>query len=294
MGLTQPLKWHGGKHYLAKHIVRLFPPHLHYVEPFFGGGSVLLHRDPDRDWFANHAADDVHSSEKGCSEVINDIDGELMSFWRVLQDPTLFEQFSRIVAVTPFSQAVWEAAAQPTGDQVERAVRFFIRARQSRQGLRKEFATLSRNRTRRRMNEQASSWLSAVEGLPEIHQRLRSVVILQGSALDVIKKQDGVKTLFYLDPPYLHQTRITTNDYKHEMTEAEHHQLLTLLTKIEGRFLLSGYPSELYESFAKEHYWFRKDVLIDNKASAKKKKDVKTECLWMNYDPESLTNTIED
>ena len=78
--MNLPLKWHGGKYYLASKIVGLMPSHLHYVEPFFGGGAVLLARDPEDDglWlFPN----------KGVSEVVNDINGSLINFWRVLQDP---------------------------------------------------------------------------------------------------------------------------------------------------------------------------------------------------------------
>jgi DNA adenine methylase len=69
-----PLKWHGGKHYLAPKIVALMPPHLHYVEPFFGGGAVLLAKNPD-----------------GVSEVVNDLDGDLINFWKVLADEATFE-----------------------------------------------------------------------------------------------------------------------------------------------------------------------------------------------------------
>jgi DNA adenine methylase len=76
--LTAPLKWHGGKHYLASRIVALMPPHLHYVEPFAGGLAVLLARDPDDPdkWMPPH---------KGVSEVVNDLDGRLINFWRVLR-----------------------------------------------------------------------------------------------------------------------------------------------------------------------------------------------------------------
>ncbi len=76
--VTPPLKWHGGKHYLASRIVGLMPRHLHYVEPFFGGGAVLLARDPNDPslWLPPH---------KGVSEVVNDINGRLVNFWRVLR-----------------------------------------------------------------------------------------------------------------------------------------------------------------------------------------------------------------
>src|SRR5262249_39556009 len=90
-----PLKWHGGKAYLAKKIVALMPPHLHYVEPYAGGLSVLLARDPE-----------------GTSEVVNDLDGRLVNFWRVLQDPETFERFRRRAEAVPLSRSEWEAASE--------------------------------------------------------------------------------------------------------------------------------------------------------------------------------------
>src|SRR3989440_11889113 len=89
-GLVPPLKWHGGKHYLAGRIVALMPPHTHYVEPFAGGLAVLLAKDPD-----------------GVSEVVNDIDAGLTNFWRVLQDEETFTAFRRRLEAVPFSEAEW-------------------------------------------------------------------------------------------------------------------------------------------------------------------------------------------
>src|SRR4051812_13948339 len=102
--LTPPLKWHGGKHYLAARIVALMPRHMHYVEPFFGGGRVLFARDPadPRLWAADT------SSTRGVSEVANDLHGRLMSFWRVLRDDDTFRRFRRMVEATPFARAAWE------------------------------------------------------------------------------------------------------------------------------------------------------------------------------------------
>ena len=79
------------------------------------------------------------------------------------------------------------------------------------------------------MNEQASAWLTTIDGLPEVHARLKRVVILNRNAIDVIKQQDGEKTLFYLDPPYLAETRTSTGQYDHELTETEHKELLEVL-----------------------------------------------------------------
>ncbi len=286
--LTQPLKWHGGKYYLRKWIVELMPPHLHYVEPFFGGGGIFLARDPQRDWMAT-GDEKLTAAFQGCSEVVNDLHGELINFWRVLQDTALFDSFRQRMEMTPFSEAEFDRAFElsqtqaPAATAVERAVQFFILARQSRQGLMRDFATLSRNRTRSRINEQASAWLNVVEGLPAVHQRLQGVVILNQKATDVIRKQDGLKTLFYCDPPYVHETRATTGEYAFEMSAAEHEQLLETLSSIQGKFMLSGYPSALYTRWEQKNNWTRHELEIDNKAASGTVKEKKTECLWCNF-----------
>lgn len=283
---SRPLKWHGGKEYLAKRIVALMPSHLHYVEPFFGGGAVL---------FTKPAV-----LVEGHSEVVNDIAGELIDFWRVLQADSLFADFRRLVEAVPFAEQEFGRAynrvscravgtsnlpelEKEYGWRLTRAVMFFIRYRQSRQGLGKDFATLSRNRTRRGMNEQASAWLSAVEGLPEIHERLKRVVILNNDAVKVIRQQDGPNTLFYCDPPYLQETRVTKNDYQHEMTLEQHLELLEVLRGTEGDFILSGYRNEHYDGVADVARWRRVDFEIDCKASGKKQKPKRVESVWMNY-----------
>lgn len=279
--LTQPLKWHGGKHYLAHWIISHMPPHLHYVEPYFGGGSVLLARDPNRDWMGEEK---LPSHQRGSSEVVNDLNGELMNFWRVLQSEELFPQFRRLVELSPVSQQLWQEAENTEGSQVERAAKFFIRARQSRQGLGSCFTTLSRSRTRRRMQESASSWLSAVDGLPDVHARLRRVVILNDDAINVIRQQDGDRTHFYVDPPYFGAERSGGGEYgAYEMTESQHRELLETLATITGTFQLSDYHSDLYDSFAAKQGWRCEECVIDNKASSRATKERKTECLWMNY-----------
>src|SRR5262245_64183385 len=264
--LTPPLKWHGGKQYLAGRIVGLMPPHTHYVEPYAGGLAVLLAKDP-----------------AGVSEAANDLHRDLTGFWRVLQDATAFERFRRIAEAVPFSEAEWRDAQGslercPDADPVRRAVWFFIACRQSLAGRMDAFAPLSRNRTRRRMNEQASAWLSAVEGLPAVHARLLRVAVLNRPAAEVIRSQDGPGTLFYCDPPYLHATRTARSVYAHEMTGAEHGELLGLLGCVEGRVMLSGYPSELYDRALAG--WMRHAFELPNNAAAGAKKDRETEVLW--------------
>lgn len=267
--IIQPLKWHGGKGYLASRIISLFPQHLHYCEPFAGGLAVLLARDPE-----------------GVSEVVNDLNKKLTNFWKVLADSIWFAEFSRVVEATPFSEYCWQSAnrldPENCTSSVTRAVAFFVHVRQSLAGRQQAFAPLSRNRTRRGMNEQASAWLTAVEGLPAVHARLKRVVVLNRPALEVIRTQDGENTLHYADPPYLHETRATTMEYgAFEMAEDDHRELLDTLTQCKGKVMLSGYRSELYDTLLKS--WNRHDFDLPNNAASGANKRRMTESLWCNF-----------
>jgi DNA adenine methylase len=275
------LKYHGGKSYLAKRLVEMMPPHVHYVETHAGGLSVLLEKDPE-----------------GVSEVVNDLDRHVANFWQVMQHDHLFEQFARIMGSTPFSSDEWKTsksladtlgwagvddnASNNTG-KVLRACCFFVTCRQSMAGRSQSFAPLSRTRTRRGMNEQASAWMSCVDGLPEVHERLRRVVVLNDDAVRVIEQQDGPETLFYVDPPYVPSTRSSTGQYRHEMNVQQHHDLLVALGSVEGKFLLSGYRSELYDDYASGWNWNRTDFDLPNNAASGGEKRRMIECVWRNY-----------
>jgi DNA adenine methylase len=271
VGITgSPLKWHGGKAYLAGKICELMEslpiPHTHYVEPYGGSLAVLFERNPEY-----------------CSEVVNDLHQELMNFWNVLKDPCTFIRFVRYIQATPFSEQTWQTAdtlRKHGVTSIDRALGFFIACRQSRAGCFDSFATLSRTRIRRGMNEQVSAWLTALEGLPNVHARLQRVVLLNRPALDVIRQQDGPKTLFYLDPPYLHATRTTIGQYDYEMTDEQHTDLLLLLTQIQGKFLLSGYPNEMYDSYANRYNWQVFDFDLPNNAAGGDEKRRMTERVW--------------
>lgn len=292
------LKIHGGGVYTAPRIVALLPTHLHYCEPYAGGLSVLFAKSYD-----------------GTSEVVNDINGDLTTFWNALASPETFSRLLRILEATPFSESVFDDAVERLKrpyvpyslDAIaERAAAFFIVARQSLAGRQDSFAPLSRNRTRRRMNEQASAWLTAIEGLPLVHARLKRVVVLNRDALEVIRGQDGEKTAFYIDPPFMHETRATTGEYRYEMTVEQHRDLLVTLggrraaeatsippadwpkwwakaEPIRGKFLLSGYRSPLYDAVAEACGWRRKDFDLPNNAAGGKEKRRMISSVWMNY-----------
>lgn len=249
------------------------PGYLHYVEPYFGGGQVLFANDPE-----------------GISEVVNDINGGLINFWRSLASPVSFPKMQRTLQATSFAEREWADAARdkiPLGDDPEgnwrSAVSFFVRCRQSLAGRMDSFTGITKTRTRRGMNNEVSAWLSAIEGLPAVHARLKRVLILNDEAVNVIVKQDGPRTWFYADPPYLQETRKSPNVYAHEMTEEQHAVLLQFLAGVEGRFALSGYRSKLYDAYAKANKWRRVEKRINNHAAGGKTKRIMTECLWRNY-----------
>jgi DNA adenine methylase len=252
------------------------PPHTHYVEPYSGSLAVLLAKPGD-----------------GVSEVVNDLHGDLMTFWRVLQSPSLFRRFRRRVEAVPFSEAEWQDARQamekaPSSERsaarVERAVRFFVLCRQSLAGRCTNFAPLSRQRTRRGMNEQAAAWLRCIEGLPEVHARLRRVVILNRPAVEVIRSQDGPETLFYLDPPYHPETRaVVGQSGAIEMTVKEHKELLDIVPRAQGKVMLSGSSCSLYES--RLAGWPRLEFELPNHQAAGVLKRRVTDVLWCNFQP---------
>lgn len=282
--ITLPLKWHGGKSYLAKEIVALMPRHMHYVEAYAGGLAVLLERDPNdpRLWVGDKA------DRAGVSEVVNDLNAELTNFWRVLRDPEYFGEFHRRAQCDPLGRPQFAEAAEALAKHeffgpVDRALKFFVAARQSRAGTFKGFTSLTRSRTRRGVNGNASEWLGAVDGLPAVHARLRPVVVENMDAVKLIRREDTPHTLFYLDPPYLHETRVSTDAYAHEMTREQHAELLETLAALKGKFILSGYPSDLYDGYAARLGWGRKDFDLPNHAAGGKSKRRMVERVWMNF-----------
>lgn len=256
---------------MSKWIIEKFPDHLHYVETHFGGGGVFF-RKPD-ELIDNH------------SEVINDVYGELMNFWRVLQDVDAFDKFERIVSAVPFSEVEWrDSFNEIPDDKVSRAVRFFIRFRQSWLGKGDCFRTILANKLGNRRNLCVSNWIASIEGLPDAHDRLYRVAILDSDAIKVIKQQDGPHTLFYCDPPYLQGARVLKNAYVHEMTESQHMDLLEALEDVIGMFVLSGYRSKLYDDWAIKNGFQRLELEVVALSSAAKVKPRRTECLWINYE----------
>jgi len=258
--------WYGGKFNHLNWLLPQLPEAHHYCEPFGGSAAVLLNRPPSP------------------VETYNDLDGEVVNFFRVLRDHT--EELVKAIALTPFSREEFrKAISEPTDglDDVERARRFFVRARQVRTGL-AQTASIGRwanckNTSRAGMAGAVSRWLGSVEGLPQVALRLLRVQLESRPAEEVIRLYDSPDTLFYCDPPYPHESRGDSKAYRYEMTEEQHVELAKLLRSVQGRVALSGYRCELLDKLYRG--WRRVDAPTKNCHSIKKPRQ---EALWVNYD----------
>lgn len=260
--------WYGGKFSHLNWLLPLLPKTKHFCEPFGGSAAVLLNREPSP------------------VETYNDIDSEVVNFFRVLRDQR--EALIEAIGLTPFSREEFELAIAPTTQNIsdiERARRFFVRARQVRTGLAQ---TASTGRwanclltSRAGMGGAVSRWLGSVEGLSEIVQRLLRVQIENSPAIDVIKRYDSEETLFYCDPPYPHSTRGDSKAYAYEMTDGEHRALATILRNVKGKVALSGYHCDLLDDLYRD--WYCIEAIEKNCHSIKQPR---TEVLWVNYEIE--------
>ena len=263
--------WYGGKFSHLKWLLPLLPECHHYCEPFAGSAAILLNRQPSP------------------VETYNDLDGEVCNFFSVLRD--FPQELTRLIGLTPFSREEFSTAC--ILDQgltpLERARRFFVRARQVRTGL-AQTASLGRwanckNTSRAGMSGVVSRWLGSIKALPEIAERLLRVQIENRPAIDVIDLYDAPETLFYCDPPYVHQTRGDSSAYQFEMTDQQHEELADKLNSVKGKVAFSNYDCELLNRLYPDRYWFKHTSGPQTNHATKGKR---VEVLWTNYDPQRM------
>lgn len=232
MTITAPvIRYHGAKFRLAPWVLQHFPPHTCYVESFGGAAGVLMQKP------------------RSYAEVYNDLDGDIVNLFRVLQDPVTRSGLTERRVFTPYSREEFELSWEPSVEPIERARRTIIRAQM---GFGSAGATKGvtgfRIDTKRQYGTAQSLWAAYPEQLAEVGQRLSGVLIENRPAIEVITAHDGPQTLHYVDPPYVHETRYkgasSGRYYKHEMDDAAHRDLLGVLLELEGMIVLSGYPSD--------------------------------------------------
>ena len=263
--------WYGGKYSHLDWLAPLLPPCEHYCEPFAGSAAVLLNREPSP------------------VETYNDLDGEVVNFFRMLRCGK--DELIRAITLTPFSREEFARACEldPNASDLERARRFFVRARQVRTGLAQK-ATIGRwanckNTSRAGMSGVVSRWLGSVDHLPWVAERLLRVQIENRPAVDVIRLYDSETTLFYCDPPYIHSTRGDKNAYGIEMTDQDHRDLAEVLNGARAKIAVSNYQCDLMDELYPLGKW-RKHVAQPKTNHATK--GTRTEVLWTNYEIEEL------
>lgn len=261
------LRYLGGKWKLAPWIIGHFPPHRVYVEPFGGAASVLVRK------------------QRSPAECYNDLSGDVVNLIRVLRDPAQARELIRLLELTPFARAEYDAAFEVSDDPVERARRLTVR---SYMGHGSSAATSDRSTGFRAslVNRSgalpAGDWLTLPTALEAVSRRFRGVLIEQRPALQVIDRYDADDTLIYLDPPYLPDTRSAKRKgerafhaYEHEMSEADHLALLERARSCKAAVVLSGYPSELYNDLLRG--WTRREIGTHADGALDR-----TEALWIN------------
>lgn len=268
--MTQPpFAYYGGKTRLAERIVALLPAHEHYIEPFAGSLAVLLAKKPSR------------------METVNDLDGLLMTFWRVLRDQP--EQLARVCALTPHSRAEYEAARDAdlaaVTDDVERARLIWVQIAAGWGG------TLLRSTGwRYYVNPGGNStgmpgYLAAyVDRMAAAAERLQHVSLECRPALELVQKYGAhPQCCLYVDPPYLGSTRSARgggNGYRVDMTEhADHVELLWALMGCRASVVISAYPSELYTEALKG---WDSLVIPHSTGQGNGVNQARTEVLWSN------------
>ena len=267
--------YYGGKFCHLDFILPLLPTDCrHYCEPFGGSAAVLINRPP------------------APVETYNDLDSEVANFFDCLRRQG--DQLIRQISLTPFSRAELVKALTPAAGltDMERARRFFVRARQTRTGLAQ---TSSEGRwahcvltSRAGMAGAVSRWLGSVEGLPEIVQRMQRVQIENAPAIEVIRRYDSPETLFYCDPPYPHEARGDAKAYGYEMMEREHEELSETLHSVSGAVAVSGYRCPLMDRLYRDWQRIDADTRLCNSS-----KGERTESLWINYSPSAPPTTEE-
>jgi DNA adenine methylase len=269
-----PFKWHGGKNPVAGEIVALMDgiEHLTYLEPYFGAGSVLLAKDPAK-----------------TSEIANDIYSHLFDFFSVLRDQDRYQELIRLCQLTPFSEQTWSTARdllqQEDNCQIKRAYAFYVSVQQSRQGLQQDFATPTFKRLRGNRNAEVNAYMSAVDRLPEYHQRLTNVMFFNRDATAMIESQDCDSRLIYADPPYIRGTRTSKDAYAHEMNDQDHHNLVDVFLSSKSKIMLSGYPgSETIYRRLEEAGWGVWERNVAKHSSSRSTKPRTFELIWANCD----------
>lgn len=265
MIVSPALRYHGGKFRLAPWIMRFFPPHKTYVEPFGGAAGVLIQKN------------------RSYAEVYNDLDGDIVNFFRVLRDREMRTQLEEAISLTPYARSEFETAWEPTECPIEKARRTAIRAQMGfgSAGATKVI-TGFRIDTKRAYGTAQHLWNEYPAAIAAVGERFASVLIENRPAIEVMQQHDSAETLHFVDPPYVLGTRVLQANgrgyYRHEMSDDDHVDLLAFLLELDGMVVLSGYASGLYQDLL--NGW--ESHTTKSRISAGRGTALRDEVVWIN------------
>ena len=257
--MKTPISYYGGKQQLAKTILGLIPPHRLYCEPFFGGGAVFFAKEP------------------ATVEIINDTNGELVNFYRVVKQD--FKALEKEVAITLYSRRqhnrAWVVYQNPDMfDSVKRAWAIWVLANTSYGS--KLNGTFAYDRKGCNNKKPANKRL---DFKADYAHRLQRVLIESCDALRIIKSRDVPDGFFYLDPPYVGADQGHYDGY----TQEDFDRLLSMLETIKGKFLLSSYRNNTLEACAERNGWYTLEFRMMNAMTNRYKVKNKIEVMTANY-----------
>lgn len=253
------MKYPGSKWNKSEWITSFFPPHHSYLEPYFGSGAVLFNK------------------ERSNIETVNDLDDNVVNLFQwIKKDP---EKLAHEIYYTPYARQAYEDTftLEPE-NSLEKAVFFYIRLEMGH-GFRTtgERVGWKNDVQGRERAYAAKGWCELPQKILRAAERLRGVQIENRTALELILRFNYKNVLIYCDPPYMLQTR-HGKQYKHEMSDEDHEELLKVLLKHKGYVVLSGYATDLYNDMLKG--WNRYETTSYTQTQTKRR-----EVIWLNYDP---------
>lgn len=256
--MRRVLKYPGSKWNIAKQICEMIPPHHSYIEPFAGSLAVFFNKHPS----------DI--------ETINDLDGNVVNLFTCIRDDS--EKLARLVITTPYSRQVYDEAYDKAevDDRFLKACQFLIKCWMGYGFRTNDYKVGWKNDVQGREKMYALwSWYRLPEWIVEVAERLRCVQIENRPAIEVIQRFDYENVFMYLDPPYLLSVR-SQKQYKHEMTDVDHEELLKVILQSKAKIMISGYESDMYNDYLSG--WQKKQF-----NSCAEYGGTRVETIWMNY-----------
>jgi DNA adenine methylase len=257
--------YYGAKVRIASHIINSLPPHNAWVEAFCGSAALTIAKKP------------------APIEIINDLDDQIINLFDQLRNNS--EKLISAISLTPYARKEYfDAKKVDDGiEPIEKARRFLISTMMTVNGAVGETGagfSFSQSYSRDGREARVNRWYNLPDRLEKVVERLKSVRVENRDARELLEMFiNKPATLFYMDPPYLMER---SHQYKHDIDEKFHIELLELSNKAKCMLLISSYDNELYNEFLSQKKGWTKTVIETNTADTSGRKYERKEVLWKN------------